>query len=49
MVFAEQRDGKLAPVVYELVGKGLELAEKLKEPLQAVCLGEDEGMCTRAS
>lgn len=47
MVFAEQRDGKLAPVVYELVGKGLELAEKLGEPLQAVLLGDDVDECAQ--
>jgi len=47
MVFAEQRGGKLAPVVYELVGKGLELAEKLGEPLQAVLLGEDVDECAQ--
>jgi len=47
MVFAEQRGGKLAPVVYELVGKGLELAEKLGEPLQAVLLGDDVDECAQ--
>lgn len=39
MVFAEQREGRVAPVVYELIGKGRELAGKLGEPLYAVLLG----------
>ncbi|MEM2964271.1 MAG: electron transfer flavoprotein subunit alpha [Candidatus Bathyarchaeia archaeon] len=47
MVFAEQREGKLAPVVYELVGKGLELAEKLGEPLVAVLLGDGVEECAQ--
>lgn len=37
LVFAEQRQGQLHPVTYELIGKGLELAGKLGEKL-AVCL-----------
>ncbi|WP_455277640.1 FAD-binding protein [[Eubacterium] cellulosolvens] len=41
MIFAEQRHGKISPVVYELVGKGAELAEKLGEPLKAVLLGNE--------
>jgi electron transfer flavoprotein alpha subunit/NAD-dependent dihydropyrimidine dehydrogenase PreA subunit len=41
MIFAEQRRGKISPVVYELVGKGAELAEKLGEPLKAVLLGNE--------
>ena len=40
LVFAEQRDGKIHPVSYELLGKGKELAEELGEPLYAVILGE---------
>jgi len=41
MIFAEQRRGKISPVVYELIGKGAELAEKLGEPLKAVLLGNE--------
>jgi electron transfer flavoprotein alpha subunit len=41
MIFAEQRHGKISPVVYELIGKGAELAEKLGEPLKAVFLGNE--------
>ncbi|MBI5228833.1 electron transfer flavoprotein subunit alpha [Candidatus Micrarchaeota archaeon] len=41
LVFAEQRDGKLVEVVYELLGKGRELAGKLDEPLYCVLLGRD--------
>lgn len=40
MVFAEQKQGKISPVVYELIGKGGELARKLDEPLEVVILGE---------
>ncbi len=38
-VYAEQRDGELAPVVLELLGKGRELADQLEVPLSAVLLG----------
>ena len=38
-VFAEQRDGKLKSVAYELLSKGRELAEVLKTDLSAVCFG----------
>ncbi|MCW4032635.1 MAG: FAD-binding protein [Candidatus Bathyarchaeota archaeon] len=41
MIFAEQRHGKISPVVYELIGKGAELAKKLGEPLKAVFLGNE--------
>lgn len=37
LIFAEQRQGQLHPVTYELIGKGLELANKLGEKV-AVCL-----------
>lgn len=37
LVFAEQRQGHLQPVTYELIGKGLELAKKLGQEV-AVCL-----------
>ncbi len=39
LVFAEQRDGELAGVVFELIGKGRELADKLGEQLNVVLLG----------
>jgi electron transfer flavoprotein alpha subunit len=38
-VFAEQRDGKLKSVSYELVSEGRKLADKLGVELSAVCLG----------
>jgi electron transfer flavoprotein alpha subunit/NAD-dependent dihydropyrimidine dehydrogenase PreA subunit len=41
LVFGEQRSGVIAPVVYELIGKGRELADKLGESLECVVLGED--------
>ncbi len=41
LVFGEQRGGVIAPVVYELLGKGRELADKLGESLECVVLGED--------
>jgi electron transfer flavoprotein alpha subunit len=37
LIIAEQRQGQLHPVTYELIGKGLELAHKLGEKV-AVCL-----------
>jgi electron transfer flavoprotein alpha subunit len=40
-VFAEQRDGELQKVSLELLGKGKEIAEKLKTQLVAVLLGSD--------
>ncbi|MCH3963221.1 MAG: electron transfer flavoprotein subunit alpha/FixB family protein [Clostridium sp.] len=40
-VFAEQRDGELQKVALELLGKGRELADKLKVDLTAVLLGSD--------
>ena len=39
MVFAEQKFGKISPVVYELIGKGSELAKQLNEQLKVVLLG----------
>ncbi len=39
LVFGEQRGGVIAPVVYELIGKGRELANKLGERLECVVLG----------
>jgi len=38
-VFAEQRDGKVKSVAYELLSKGRELADTLKTNLGAVCFG----------
>ncbi len=38
-VFAEQRDGRLKTVAYELLAKGRELADSLKTELSAVCFG----------
>ncbi|MFC1517085.1 FAD-binding protein [Candidatus Margulisiibacteriota bacterium] len=39
-VFAEQREGEIQDVVFELLSKGRELADKLKEELCAVLLGD---------
>ena len=39
MVFAEQREGKIHPVSYELLGKGREIADKLGVGLASVLLG----------
>lgn len=41
-VFAEQRDGKLAPVACELLGAGRRLADEVKAVLSAVLLGASE-------
>jgi electron transfer flavoprotein alpha subunit len=38
-VFAEQKNNEIAPVVFELLGKGRELADTLKTDLTAVLLG----------
>ncbi|MGH4126262.1 MAG: electron transfer flavoprotein subunit alpha/FixB family protein [Clostridium sp.] len=38
-VFAEQRDGELQKISFELLGKGREIADKLGEKLTAVLLG----------
>jgi len=40
-VFAEQRDGRLRNVVYELLSKGRKLADSLKTDLCAVCFGHN--------
>lgn len=42
-VFAEQRDGKLKSVDYELLARGRELADTLKTELCAVCFGHNVG------
>ena len=39
-VFVEQEDGKLADIVFELLGKGRELADKLGVKLGAALLGD---------
>lgn len=38
-VFAEQKDGAIAPVSFELLGKGRELAEELGAELSAIVFG----------
>ena len=38
-VFAQQSEGKILPVAYELLGKGRELADALGVTLTAVCFG----------
>ena len=43
MVFAEQREGKIHHVSYELLGKGTEIAERLGIEVSAVLLGSDMG------
>lgn len=46
-VFAEQRDGVLSPVAYELLGKGRELADQMGAQLCAILLGyEVEGLAS---
>jgi len=39
MVYAEQREGRVHPVSYELLGKAQELAAQLGEPVYAVMVG----------
>jgi electron transfer flavoprotein alpha subunit/NAD-dependent dihydropyrimidine dehydrogenase PreA subunit len=43
LVYAEQRNGVVHPVAYELLGKGRELADQLGEDLYAVVIGKDVG------
>jgi electron transfer flavoprotein alpha subunit len=40
-VFGEQKKGVIQPVVYELLGKGTDLAKKLGSPLSCVLLGHN--------
>lgn len=40
-VYAEQRDNQISPVVFELLGKGRELADKLETQLSAILLGHN--------
>jgi len=42
-VYAEQRHGEVSPVVFELLGKGRELADKLSVKLCAVLMGHNIG------
>jgi electron transfer flavoprotein alpha subunit len=41
LVYAEQRNGVVHPVAYELLGKGRELADQLGEELYSVVIGKD--------
>lgn len=41
-IFAEQREGKVASVAYELLGAGRKLADELKTDLSAVLFGADD-------
>ena len=43
LVFAEQRQGHIQPVTYELIGKGLELAKALGEQVTVFLAGYDLG------
>jgi len=43
MIYAEYRHGKVAPVSYELLGIGRQLADQQQVPLSAVLLGTDLG------
>ena len=43
MVYAEYRHGKVAPVSFELLGIGRQLADKRNVPLSAVLLGDNLG------
>ncbi|EOE7115916.1 electron transfer flavoprotein subunit alpha/FixB family protein [Clostridioides difficile] len=40
-IFAEQREGKIAPVVIELLGEGRKLAKEVDAELCAILLGKD--------
>lgn len=42
-VFAEQKDNQIAPVVFELLGKGRELADQMGAELSAVVFGSQIG------
>jgi len=46
-IFAEQRKNEIAPVVFELLGKGRELAEQLECKLVAVLLGHNIVECSK--
>lgn len=40
-IFAEQRDGEIAKVAFELIGKGRELAADLNQSVTAILLGDN--------
>jgi electron transfer flavoprotein alpha subunit len=42
-IYTEFRDGRIAPVAFELLGAGRKLADQLGVPLSAVLLGSDLG------
>lgn len=41
LIFAEQLEGEVHPVTYELMGKGRELANKINQELHVILLGHD--------
>jgi electron transfer flavoprotein alpha subunit len=41
LVFAEQLEGEIHPVTYELMGKGRELADKIDQELHVILVGHD--------
>ncbi|MCD6368625.1 MAG: electron transfer flavoprotein subunit alpha/FixB family protein [Thermoproteales archaeon] len=41
LVFAEQHEGEIHPVTFELLGKGREIADRLKTELSSVLLGHN--------
>lgn len=41
LIFAEQLEGEVHPVTYELMGKGRELADKINQELHVILLGHD--------
>lgn len=46
-IFAEQKDGVIAPVVFESLGKGRDLADQMEAELSAVLLGSEiEGLAS---
>ncbi len=47
LIYAEYRHGKVAPVSYELLGIGRQLADQQKVPLSAVLLGSGMGGAAR--
>jgi electron transfer flavoprotein alpha subunit len=47
-VFAELLDGRLRPISFELLGKGIELGRKLKVPVGAVIAGDKAGNYSEA-
>lgn len=47
MIFAEYRHGKVAPVSFELLGIGRQLADQQEVPLSAVLLGSGMGEAAR--